>query len=146
MWVIAVGVGLPLWILLSSAKPILETAHAIRPLLAFPVIIAVILPFSWWKRRRHWRRLLSEGQNKTFYGRYTMVLDDQGIRVCQPSGETIKYWPAVEQILVSDAYLFLFTSSLGGYVVPRRAFQSDTDFNAFLWNIAAKSHVASKRV
>ena len=146
MGVIAVGVGLPLWILLSSAKPVLETAHAIRPLLAFPAIIAVILPFSWWRRRRHWRRLLSEGQNKNFYGRHTMVLDDQGIRVCHPSGETINYWPAVEQILVSDAYLFLFTSSLGGYVVPRRAFMADTEFNAFLQNIADQSHVESERV
>ncbi|MDB5335264.1 MAG: hypothetical protein JWN70_883 [Planctomycetaceae bacterium] len=144
--VIAVFVALPLWILVSSPKPVLETAHAIRPLLAFPVIVAVALPFSWWRRRRYWRRLLSEEQNKGFLGLCTMVLDDQGIRVSKPSGEGIKYWPAVEQILVSDAYLFLFTSSFDGYVVPRRAFQSDTEFNAFLENILVKSHVESKNV
>ena len=140
-WVMLAVVGLPAWILVSTPKPFLETARAIWILLVPVVLTPVLIPLLWWRRRRLLKRVLSEG----CYGPCSMELNDEGIRECKPSGESMAYWSAVKDVFVSDSYLYVYTSGIDGFVVPRRAFQSESEFNAFLKQVLAKTNVEPKQ-
>ena len=76
--------------------------------------------------------MLSEGQNAGFYGDCSISLDANGLHESKASGDTVRKWSAVEKIVVSSKYLFVYTSGVEAFVVPRRAFVTDTDFNSFV--------------
>jgi len=126
---------LPGLILLTTEKPVLETARAIRPLLMGAVIYLILMfvarPYVKWRTGHLSRRMLSEGKNSGFYGDCSITLDEDGIRETKSSGETMRKWPSVEKIVVASEYLFIYTSGIEAFVVPRRAFALDAEFNAF---------------
>ncbi len=133
---------LPAGILLRADKPVLETAMAIWPLLLGPLTFAIFAaPFIRWQMRKMSNRLLDEGQNKEFYGRCELEVSDKAITEIRPSGSTIRNWTSVERIVATPSHLFVYTSGIEAYVVPRRAFSTEPDFEAFVDRIAKHSGV-----
>ena len=60
---------LPVWLVAISDEPILETVTKIWPLFLGPLLFAILaLPYIKWRTRRMSDRLLSEGDNRGFYG------------------------------------------------------------------------------
>ena len=127
---------LPGLILLTTEKPMLKTARAIRPLLIGPVIFLVLMPLAKlyvkWRTRALLKRMLSEGENSGFYGDCTINLDEDGIRETKSTGETMRKWSSVEKIVVAPEYLFIYSSGIEAFVVPRRAFALDAEFSDFV--------------
>jgi hypothetical protein len=86
-------------------------------------------------------RLLSEGQNNGFYGECELEAGDQALTETRPSGSTIRNWTSVERVVTTPAHLFVYTSGIEAYVVPRRAFPTESQFKAFVDLISKHSGV-----
>ena len=131
---------LPVGVLLSTDKPRLQVAMNIWPLFIGPVLFAVFaVPYINWRTRTAARRLLGEGRNEGFYGECEVILEPEGIRETRPSGSTTRNWSAVERVAVTPQHLFVYTSGIEAFVVPRRAFDTDADFSRFASAIAERS-------
>ena len=46
-------------------------------------------------------------------------------------------WEIVENVVRSDAHIYLFLSSIQAIIVPRRAFATDADFQGFYERLQA---------
>ena len=133
---------LPCGILLTTDKPALETAMDIWPLLVDPILFPILaIPYIRWRTRQMTNRLLSEGQNKEFYGECALEADDDALTETRPSGSTIRNWTSVERVVTTASHLFVYTSGIEAYVVPRRAFSTESEFNEFIDAIAKRSGV-----
>lgn len=133
---------LPAGILLTTDKPLLETAVDIWPLLLGPTLFAIFaIPYIRWRTRQMSNRLLSEGQNKEFYGECELEAGQEALTETRPSGSTIRNWTSVERVVTTPSHLFVYTSGIEAYVVPRRAFQHETEFRAFVDVICERSGV-----
>ncbi|QDT06543.1 hypothetical protein K227x_49530 [Rubripirellula lacrimiformis] len=131
---------LPAGILLTTDKPVLETAIDIWPLLLGPILFGIFAtPYIRWRTRQMSNRLLSEGQNKEFYGKCELEAGDEALTETRPSGSTIRNWTSVERIVTTPSHLFVYTSGIEAYVVPRRAFSTESEFDAFLGVITERS-------
>lgn len=134
--------GLPLLILLTSDEPLLVTARNIWPLLLGPVLLAIFgIPYIKWRTGQMTRTLLAEGDNTGFYGPCTLFVEEHGLRESKASGESARNWSAVKKIIATATHLFVFTSAVDVFIVPRRAFGSDAEFDQFVGRIASHSQV-----
>ena len=137
----------PTFILLTNDMPLLETAQNIWPLLLSPpLFLLVVIPYIKWRSRNLSKRMLEEGRNLGFYGDCTLSLETDGIHESKSSGETVRNWSSVEKIVVAPKHLFIYTSGIEAFVVPRRAFTSDVDFNSYIQQIADQSNVDLQNV
>jgi len=128
---------LPAIVLFASDKPFLETAKAIWPLLAGPVLFGVLaIPYTRWRTQQITRHLLDEGKNNGFYGPCQIQADDDGITETRGSGASTRTWASVERIATTSTHLFVYTSGIEAFVIPRRAFAVDVEFLRFADTIA----------
>ncbi|TVP96262.1 MAG: YcxB family protein [Planctomycetaceae bacterium] len=135
---------LPVAILITRDGPLLETARAIWPLLLGPTLFAIFAPaYVRWRTRKITDRMLSEGQNKDFYGECELAADDLGLTETRPSGSTTRNWGSVERVVTTASHLFLYTSGIEAFVVPRRAFSTESQFQEFRDRIEELSGLAS---
>ena len=133
---------LPAGILLTRDKPVLETAMDIWPLLLGPILFAIFAaPYMRWQTLQMSHRLLSEGQNRDFYGACELEAGADALTETRPSGSTIRNWTSVERVVTTPFHLFVYTSGIEAYVVPRRAFSAESEFKAFVDTIAERSGV-----
>jgi hypothetical protein len=133
---------LPAAILLTTDKPVLETASDIWPLLLGPILFGIFsIPYIRWRTRQMSNRLLSEGQNREFHGECELEASDDVLTETRPSGSTTRNWTSVERIVTTPSHLFVYTSGIEAYVVPRRAFSTDSEFNAFVDAVRERSDV-----
>jgi hypothetical protein len=135
---------LPVGIVATTDEPILETAMKIWPLFLGPFLFAILaLPYIKWRTRQMSIRLLNEGANRGFYGRCELNVDSEGVKETRPGGSTFRNWSSVERIAITRDYLFVYTSGIEAFVVPRRAFSTDTEFKNFTDAIAKHSGVSA---
>ena len=137
---------LPLGMLLTTDKPRLQTAIDIWPLFLAPIFLAgFALPYVRWRTKQLSRRLLSEGKNAGIYGECELAIDADGLTESRPSGYTVRKWSSVEQISMTPQHLFVYTSGIEAFVVPRRAFETESEFNDVAQAIAQHSGVTADR-
>lgn len=133
---------LPVGILLTSDKPVLERAAEIWPLLIGPLLFCILgSPYIRWRTRQMSNRLLSEGQNTGFNGECELLAGVDALTETRPSGSTIRNWASVERIVATPSHLFVYTSGIEAYVVPRRAFSTESEFNTFTDVVAQRSGI-----
>ena len=138
---------LPAFVLCLSGQPLLQTAIDIWPLLLGPVLYVPAVVLLWkWNTGSLRKRMLKEGRNKGFYGDCTLALETDGMHETKSNGKSIRNWSAVEQIVITSQHLFVYTSGTEAFIVPRRAFESDSDFNSFAQQISERSRVEILRV
>ena len=76
-------------------------------------------------------------------GPNTFALTDKGISLQTPKSESVVYWKAIRRTADNPRRLYLFLSSLGTLIVPRRSFVSDEEFSS--WVVEAKRQVEQAR-
>lgn len=72
-----------------------------------------------------------------------MTAAEDCFRAESSRGKTEVRWPAVPRIHVEQPRLFVYSTRRQAFVIPRRAFESDADFDAFIEAVKAhweKSH------
>jgi hypothetical protein len=118
--------------------------------LIFIVTAALFVPFY---RRQTLRTLhktvlgtLGEGRNEGVLARHEIELIEGELRERTEVGESTHKWSGVERIELTEDFILLFTQATGGYIVPRRAFQTPAEAIAFyeeatrLWGEARSSN------
>lgn len=101
-------------------------------LLLGPVLILVgliFMGFYWWALTVNKR---ANARRPSFIHTSTMRLDETGMmNHCDAFIFNVE-WRGFTLVAASDGHLGLFTSATEGYMVPRRAFDSDDDWQRFV--------------
>lgn len=77
------------------------------------------------------RSMLREGQNRGLFGPRVVTITPRDVRELWRNGESRWHWEIIERVEATRDYVFILTSAHGGLPVPRRAFDSDAEFQRF---------------
>jgi hypothetical protein len=80
-------------------------------------------------RARFWLRVMRAG---AFHGAQSYAITPAALRISSPKGVSDVRWTAVVDVKRAGDRLFAFMNHRQAYVVPRRAFDSDEQFEAFI--------------
>ena len=83
-----------------------------------------------WKVSRLARAMYSEGVSN-LVGRRRLSLSADYVVFSSPLSQSIIRWAGIEQVVVQREATYLLLSKISAIVVPRRAFATDEQFNAF---------------
>jgi hypothetical protein len=124
--------GLLLYALLLLVTGSFQDNHIL--IAVFAAVAGVIAFFPVILRRSirgNARRLVADGVNRYLFGRKRLTVDADGLTETGEYSELRLRWEIVENVMRSDAHIYLFLSSIQAIIVPRRAFATDTDFAGF---------------
>lgn len=76
------------------------------------------------------RGMLEESQNKGLLGEYRVAISEAGIEDGTQTVQSSIKWEAVEKFVITTEHLFLFTSAISAFTIPRTAFNAA---NGELW-------------
>lgn len=108
--------------------------------LIFSVVFAIfgIVILATWPRRYraavsgNARRMYSAGENRGLKEVQTLILSPEAIHTKNPLEEITRKWAVVERMEGTDDYFYIFISSISAYIIPRRVFASDDDYQEFV--------------
>ena len=107
---------------------------------AFWIINALVL-FAWWQfyprrveamARRSTQKLYAEGRNAGMLGPTTVTIEPEWLSEASSEREVRTRWRSVERMDETPDYVFLYVTGFSAVIVPRRAFVSPADQDAFL--------------
>ena len=93
------------------------------------VAMIVLIVSSRRIRARFWLRIMRAG---AFHGAQSYAITPGALRISSPKGVSDIRWTAFVDIKRTGDRLFAFMNHRQAYVVPRRAFDSDEQFEAFI--------------
>ena len=70
-------------------------------------------------------------RNKTYYAERTLTIADTGISSESQYGKTEVKWTIVQKLARNRRYIFAYTAQHAAYIIPRRAFSDEAQFDAF---------------
>ncbi|HKQ49806.1 MAG TPA: YcxB family protein [Phycisphaerae bacterium] len=76
------------------------------------------------------QRALKEGKNRLLFSQQRLTISREGIEFTSPYGNSNFKWGAIEKVRRAGNYIF-FYCLISAYVVPRRAFRTELDFQHF---------------
>lgn len=82
--------------------------------------------------RRSIRSAYASARNLGSLGPRQVTLTPREIRIRGPYTDDRVHWIAIENVEAGSSALYLYTSGANGYVIPRRAFASDSEFDSFV--------------
>ena len=62
--------------------------------------------------------------------RFSLV--DRGIRIESPKAESVVYWSGIRRTIQTSSRFYLFLVTTGAIIIPRRAFDSDAAYRAWI--------------
>jgi hypothetical protein len=116
---------------------------------SLPNLVFLLMPFlvvaalTWIFHRRMLRAAIrklveKEKPGKSLIGGHRIVIDADGITETTAVGEARVQWSGIDRVEQDSGYVYIYTSAAGAYVVPKRAFNSASDAEAF-YDVAATS-------
>lgn len=128
---------LPLFVLVNTNEPLLETAIAIWPLLLGPLLLPFIfIPLYKWSLRRAAARMVNERGIAGYFGPCCLSIGPEGIVETKATGQTIRKWEYVNRLRLTPKYIFVYTSWIEAFILPKRAFEDDRHNRGFVDQIA----------
>jgi hypothetical protein len=74
---------------------------------------------------------LRVARSNPFFVSHSFAITPGGLRVSSPRSRSEVQWAAFPDVKRVDDLLFVFTAKRQAFVIPRRAFESDAEFEAF---------------
>ncbi|MBL7042706.1 MAG: YcxB family protein [Pirellulaceae bacterium] len=128
---------LPLLVLVTTDGPLLETATAIWPLLLGPLLFPFILiPLYKSSVRRTAARMVTERESAGAFGSCSLSIGPDGIVETKANGQSIRKWDYVNRLCLTPHHIFVYTSSIEAFILPKRAFEDDRHSREFVDQIA----------
>lgn len=87
-----------------------------------------------WSMKRQLRSMYCSSQNRGVFGKQKIVINKSEIARYSQYGHTAFYWPAVERVEVGSNHAFVFVSSVNAFIIPKRDFPSENEFDLFVEN------------
>jgi hypothetical protein len=138
----ALGVFMVLLLAVIDALPWEVVLISGPILLVLFLILPMLLRWSWRRRlRQAVTRMYAEGKNRGLYGSCQLTISPSGISQVTELRNVAVKWPAVEKIVESEHYAYIYVSAVGAFILPKAAFSSEADYRAF---IAAARHYAAQ--
>ncbi len=120
--------------------------------LLYAVVHTILFPLlTWWiyplvtllmrSRFQHfWMRIilrwmLSAGDTSSIFGRYKLTISPAVLHEQGPKNETSFKMSAVQKLVATNQYLFIYVSPLQAYIIPSRVFGIPGDFLQFVRTI-----------
>ena len=88
---------------------------------------------------RYAQKTLDEGSHRKGLGPCELTLSESGLHSKSNYGESTFYWAAVDRVLLTDAYLFIFLNGATGYPIPITDVGSDAAKAAYEYAISHKT-------
>jgi hypothetical protein len=107
------------------------------------------LTLGWPKSRRYLysvyaRGMYREGKNKGMLGRHEITIHDDNILEKNDSVSLEFRWTAIEKIVKTEKYIFVYVSSVSALLIPQRSFMNNTAYDEFYKLISSKKDMASQ--
>lgn len=64
------------------------------------------------------------------FGRTTLALTDEGVRVRSPAAETAARWETMKEAVEDGDHTYIFLTGLAAVIIPRRGFERAEDYEA----------------
>ena len=109
-----------------------KAARALLPLLLGVLLLPLFCLRTHAKTTRAVDSLLRDGKNAGLLGHRRITLTIEGVCESGEPGESVTRWAVVERIDTTDDHAFLFTSAVSAFIVPKRAFKTNGEFEAFV--------------
>jgi len=103
----------------------------------FLIVAFPIVAFAQWLSetslmRRTIRRLLAEEKpDRGQLGKHRVVVSETGLVESTAVGESRTSWAGVDRIEQNQQYIFIYTSAAAAHMIPKRAFSSVQEAEAF---------------
>lgn len=68
-------------------------------------------------------------RNRTFHTDHTLTLDESGLTEATPYNTSVYKWKAIQKIVQTKKYLFLYVAQQMAHVIPRRAVSSEEEWS-----------------
>jgi YcxB-like protein len=109
----------------------------------------LFLTLGWPKSRRYIynvyaRGMYREGKNKGMIGRHEITIHDDKISEENDSASLEFRWTAIEKIVKTEKYIFVYISSVSAFLIPQRSFVNNTTYDEFYKLILSKKDMASQ--
>ena len=135
-----------LWVGLSvmSDEP-LRTFKALVPLfMPGPVYIVSLLAIWRWSIARQIQKHLEEGENRGVLGPHKIIISSDGVADIGELSQSTTQWKAVERVISTEHYAYIYVNALAAMVVPKRFFPNDAAFEEFV-KLAEQYHNQAAR-
>lgn len=132
LMVALVAIMLALLSILNAQEP----GQALYPVglwLVAGVVVLVALQLLWPRVvKGNARKLISEGVNRTMLGPRVVTISPEGISQRTNYSDSKYFWPCIERIVTNADYAFVYLSALSAIIIPRAAFKTAEEFEAFV--------------
>jgi len=101
----------------------------------FSIVPLYLLYFPWVYRRKLRKivdGMVSEGKNRGLFSHHRVTISPEGVTDSGEHNQTATAWRAVERVAAAGEHAYIYTSALSAIIVPRRAFASPSEFEAFV--------------
>ena len=78
------------------------------------------------------RKTLAEGNANAMFGKIIIVFSPEGIFAKGELSETKLMWSSIDKTLQDDKYIYMYTTPLNAFVIPKNAFSSEKQQQEFL--------------
>lgn len=87
--------------------------------------------FFYWYTMRNVNRALNEGDNSNMLGPHEFHASEEGFIEKNQAEERKVNWSGIDRVEENEHYYFLFFSSVGAYIVPKRSFPDKSSEEEF---------------
>lgn len=94
-------------------------------------LICALVLWQKWYLRKYFNVVYSEEFSKGATGKRKFFIDKEFFIETTEMKETHYLWNAIEQIVDGPAHIFICPNKISAFIVPHRAFQKESDFQAF---------------
>ena len=84
------------------------------------------------------------GDTSSIFGHYKLTFSAEMLHEMGPKNETSFKMSAVQKLVTTDQYLFIYVSPVQAYIVPRRAFRFPEDFDRFVRTMETWTRLTAK--
>lgn len=85
-----------------------------------------------WNITRKISKMVDEGKNSNMLGERTLKLVEDGMIQSSSLSESKTTWDAIVDVIETGEHIFIYTSSLAGYVIPVEVFDTVAEKDEFL--------------
>ena len=110
-----------------------STVERILYFVTYSVLWLIAYPIYYrWVVKRNTLKIYSQNDSKGVLGPHTIVIDAEGVTERSAVGESRTTWNGIERIDDDSQNIYLYTGPLVAHVIPKRAFRTREDADAFL--------------
>ena len=68
--------------------------------------------------------MINEGKNADMLGKHSLRLDEEGLVIGSSLSEARTNYGAVEEVVETKEYIYIYVSSISAHIIPVRSFES----------------------